>query len=119
MVSSTAAGSPARHDNVRAALDYAALGWPVVPGAVWRDGCFADPMDERPITSPFLRPIDEATTDADVVRKWWSSSGLREPNVFAVTGSGLGAFTVFESLAEAIAGHPRFTGRPTPVLAIQ
>ncbi|KOX11862.1 hypothetical protein ADK67_48265 [Saccharothrix sp. NRRL B-16348] len=70
---------------LQAALDYAALGWPVVPGAIWHDGRFTSPVDERPVTSPCLRPIEEATTDAASVWEWWSVRGLHEPNVFTVT----------------------------------
>jgi hypothetical protein len=102
---------------LQAALDYAALGWPVVPGAVWRDGRFVSPVDERPVTSPCLRPVEEATTDTTSVREWWSVPGLHEPNVFTVTGPDLGAFMVAERLVMALADDPGFAVRPTPVLA--
>lgn len=102
--------------KLQAAIEYAALGWPVVPGAIWHDGHFAHPVDERPVTSPCLRPIEEATTDAAVVREWWSAPGLHAPNVFTVTGSELGAFTVAESLVMALADDPWFAALPTPVL---
>ncbi|WP_158842510.1 bifunctional DNA primase/polymerase [Saccharothrix deserti] len=103
---------------LQAALEYAALGWPVIPGAVWHDGRFADPADEQPVTSPFLRPIDAATTDPALVREWWSAPGLHAPNVLTMTGPGLGAVSVYESLVDAIVDHRWFSTRPTPVLAI-
>jgi hypothetical protein len=103
--------------KLQAALDYAALGWPVVPGAIWCDGRFAHPVDERPVTSPCLRPIEEATTDATLVREWCSVPGLHQPNVFTVTGRGLGAFMVSESPAMALADDVWFAALPTPVLA--
>ncbi|WP_158843882.1 bifunctional DNA primase/polymerase [Saccharothrix deserti] len=106
-----------RQSTLQAALDYAALGWPVIPGAVWHDGRFAHPVDERPVTSPCLRPVEEATTDADVVREWWSAPGLYAPNVFTVTGASLGAFMVAESLVMALADDPWFAALPTPVLS--
>ncbi|MFD0200711.1 MULTISPECIES: hypothetical protein [Saccharothrix] len=53
------------------------------------------------------------------VRALWSVPGLHLPNVLTVTGSRLGAFMVFDSLAEAIARHPAFAARRTPVLAVQ
>lgn len=106
------------HTALQAALDYAALGWPVVPGAVWRDGRFVSPVDERPVTSPCLRPVEEATTDTTSVREWWSVPGLHEPNVFTVTGPDLGAFMVAERLVMALADDPGFAVRPTPVLAL-
>ncbi|MFD0200571.1 MULTISPECIES: bifunctional DNA primase/polymerase [Saccharothrix] len=119
MESSIAPGSPARRDNLQAALDYAALGWPVVPGAVWHGGRFADPVDERPVTSPLLQPVEASTSGTELVRQWWSTPGLHAPNVFTVTGDRLGAFAVFDSLAEAIGKDPWFTARRTPVLAVQ
>ena len=102
-----------------AALDYAEMGWPVIPGAIWHDGHFVDPVDERQVVNPLLLRVERATTDVEEVRALWSVPGLRLPNVLTVTGSSLGAFTVFESLAEAIARHPAFAVRRTPVLAIQ
>lgn len=103
--------------TLQAALDYAGLGLPVLPGAIWHGGHFADPVDGLPVTSPCLRPIEEATTDEALIREWWSAPGLREPNVFGVTGSELGAFAVAESLVMTLADDPRFAARPTPVLA--
>jgi hypothetical protein len=104
-------------EQLTAALDYAALGWPVVPGAVWCDGHFADPVNEQLVTSPCLRPIGEATTDAALVREWWSTPGLRAPNVLTVTGTEVGAFAVAESLTRTLADDPWFAAFPTPVLA--
>ncbi|WP_367131915.1 bifunctional DNA primase/polymerase [Saccharothrix sp. HUAS TT1] len=103
--------------TLQAALSYAELGWPVLPGAVWKDGHFASPVDEQRVTSPCLRPIHEATTNAELVREWWSTPGLHEPNVFMVTGSELGAFAVAESLVMTLADNPWFAAFPTPVLA--
>ncbi|MEU6148476.1 bifunctional DNA primase/polymerase [Actinosynnema sp. NPDC047251] len=104
---------------MQAALSYVELGWPVLPGAIWHDGHFASPVDELPVTNPRLRPIEEATTDADLVREWWSTPGPHAPNVLSLTGSALGAFAVFDTLAESIARHPHFGAGPTPVPAIQ
>ncbi|MFD0201754.1 MULTISPECIES: bifunctional DNA primase/polymerase [Saccharothrix] len=103
--------------TLQAALGYADLGWPVLPGAVWHDGRFADPANENPVANPCLRPLGVATTDAHLVREWWSAPGLHMPNVFTVTGSALGAFMVAEPLVTALADDPRFGARPTPVLA--
>jgi hypothetical protein len=95
--------------TLQAALTYAELGWPVLPGAIWHSGHFADPVDEQPVTSPCLRPIAEATTSADLVREWWSAPGLHEPNVFTVTGTDVGAFAAAESLVMALADDPWFS----------
>ncbi|TQM81265.1 bifunctional DNA primase/polymerase-like protein [Saccharothrix saharensis] len=103
--------------TLQAALAHAELGWPVIPGAIWHDGHFASPVDELPVTSPCLRPIKAATTDAELVREWWSTPGLHQPNVFTVTGPEVGAFAVAESLVMTLADDPWFAGLPTPVLA--
>lgn len=103
---------------LRAAFDYVAMGWPVIPGAVWHHGRFAVPVDGSPVAHPFLRPVQEATTGTGLVEEWWSGAGRHTPNVFTVTGPSLGAFAVFDTLAEVIARHPRFADSPTPVLAV-
>lgn len=103
--------------NFRAALHYAELGWPVLPGATWRDGHFIDPATARQVDSPCLRPVEEATTDAALVREWWQASGSHAPNVLTVTGATLGAFAIAESLAVTLAEDPWFAALPTPVLA--
>ncbi|NUT48659.1 MAG: hypothetical protein HOV94_15330 [Saccharothrix sp.] len=103
--------------TLQAALSYTELGWPVIPGAVWKDGHFADPASEQLVTSPCLRPIEEATTNVELVAQWWSTSGLHTPNVFTVTGPEVGAFAVAGSLVMALADDPWFSKLPTPVLA--
>ncbi|MBB5807365.1 hypothetical protein F4560_007133 [Saccharothrix ecbatanensis] len=109
-------GTPAPTTS-QAALSYAELGWPVLPGAVWHDGHFADPVSGLPVTNPCLRPSEEATTDVALVREWWATPGWREVNVLTVTCSTLGAFAVAEPLVMALADDPWFTALPTPVLA--
>jgi hypothetical protein len=103
--------------TLQAALDYAAFGWPVIPGAIWHEGHFAHPADESPVSDPCLRPIEEATTSTARVREWWSVPGLHLPNVFTVTSARLGSIMVAESLVMDLADNPRFATRPTPVLA--
>ncbi|PSL56497.1 hypothetical protein B0I31_103246 [Saccharothrix carnea] len=94
------------------------MGWPVLPGAIWHNGHFADPVTERRVASPCLASTEEATTDAALVREWWSTPGLHEPNVLTVTGERLGAFAVSESLVMSLADDPWFAALPTPVLAL-
>ncbi|MFJ6674250.1 bifunctional DNA primase/polymerase [Actinosynnema sp. NPDC091369] len=101
----------------QAALDYAEMGWPVLPGAIWHNGHFADPADESRVIDPCLRPSEEATTDARRVREWWSMPGRHQPNVLTVTGTRLGAFMVAENLVMRLTDDPRFAASPTPVLA--
>ncbi|MFD0202818.1 MULTISPECIES: bifunctional DNA primase/polymerase [Saccharothrix] len=102
---------------LQAALSYAEMGWPVLPGAIWHNGHFADPVTERRVANPCLVPTAEATTDAALVREWWSPPGTREPNVLTVTGERLGAFAVSESLVMSLADDSRFAALPTPVPA--
>ncbi|GAA1292148.1 bifunctional DNA primase/polymerase [Saccharothrix xinjiangensis] len=101
-----------------AALEYAALGWPVLPGAVWRGSRFVDPGDGQPTTGAVLRPVEAATTDPGVIHQWWTAAGGQAPAVLTVTGANLGAVSVHQSLAKDITDHPRFSSKPTPVLAL-
>ncbi|MER5265696.1 bifunctional DNA primase/polymerase [Actinosynnema sp. NPDC002837] len=103
--------------TLHAALTYAELGWPVLPGAIWHNGHFADPEDEAPVTDPCLQPSGKATTDVARVREWWSKPGLHQPNILTVTGPRLGAFMVSENLVMALADDARFAAVPTPVMA--
>ncbi|MEU4803073.1 bifunctional DNA primase/polymerase [Actinosynnema sp. NPDC023587] len=105
-------------EELRKALEYAEMGWPVLPGAVWHDGHFVDPANGEPTESAMLRPIDTATTDPDLIHEWWSSDGLQVPAVLGVTGPKLSAVTVYETLAEVILGHKWFATRPTPMLGL-
>ena len=98
----------------QAALDFVEMGWPVLPGAIWHNGHFADPADESRVIDPCLRPSVEATTDARRVREWWSMLGRHQPNVPTVTGPRLGAFMVAENLVMTLADDPRFAASPTP-----
>ncbi|MGI8939934.1 MAG: bifunctional DNA primase/polymerase [Iamia sp.] len=59
-------------DLLSAALDYAAIGWPVLA---------LRPRDKRPATAHGLR---DATTDAEVVRSWWAR--WPDANVGLATG---------------------------------
>ena len=116
MVSSTSDTQPP--DGLEAALEYARLGWPVIPGAVWHEGRFVDPNDGQPTASVTLRPVGSATTDPELIRSWWSESGLHVPTVLGVVGHGLGVVSVYESLVDCIVDHQWFATRPTPVLGI-
>ncbi|RKT52471.1 bifunctional DNA primase/polymerase [Saccharothrix australiensis] len=102
-------------ENLRAALDYAAMGWPVIPGAAWDGGRFVDPATGRPVDQVRLHPVAEATTDVDVVRRWWGAPGGHVPAVLVVTGPSVGVVSIREDQARTIVGHAWFRSRPTPV----
>jgi KaiC/GvpD/RAD55 family RecA-like ATPase len=63
--------------NGRAALKYAALGWPVLPIHTMRGGhcSCADPACEHPAKHPFARfapkGVKNATTDPQTIRRWY------------------------------------------------
>lgn len=100
------------------ALEYARLGWPVIPGAVWHEGRFVDPNNGRSAESIALRPIASATTEPALIKSWWPESGPHVPTVLGVVGHGLGVVSVYESLVDQIVDHRWFVARPTPVLGI-
>ncbi|MFC3998436.1 bifunctional DNA primase/polymerase [Nocardiopsis sediminis] len=87
---------------VDAALEYAALGWPVCRGAAPATGggraCGCDRMG---CPDPGAHPMSaawglEATTDPDTIRRWWSATP--EANVILPTGR---VFDVFDVPAGA------------------
>ncbi|MEU4801313.1 hypothetical protein [Actinosynnema sp. NPDC023587] len=103
---------------LQAALAYAAMDLPVVPGAVWHEGRFVDPITGEPVTRVALQPADTATTDLAQVREWWDTPTRRGQAVLAVVGPKLGAVSIPLSLTERLVRHPWFTTRPTPVVQI-
>ena len=81
-----------------AALEYAAMGWPVCPGAHASDGLdgigLSDPgracsCDRVGCPAPGAHPVSptwqmQASVDSEVVRQWWETRP--EANVILVTG---------------------------------
>src|ERR1051325_10118229 len=102
--------------TMEAALGYAALGWSVLPGAVWSDGALVDPATGDPVDDVALKPRAEATTDVALVREWWSTDGASSPAILCVTGPSFGVVSVGVDRAEAIMAHQWFATRPTPVI---
>ena len=101
---------------VDAALGYAAMGWRVLPGAVWRGGKLIDPATDTEVDDIALRPRHEATTDPDLVREWWNLPDDTGPVVLGVAGASLGFVSARNDRAETITGSRWFAARPTPVL---
>jgi len=75
---------------VDAALEYAALGWPVCRGAQPnREGPRSCTCDRLGCPAPGVHPISaawamEASTDPDTIRRWWSATP--EANIILPTG---------------------------------
>ncbi|OLT11827.1 DNA primase [Actinomadura sp. CNU-125] len=72
-----AAGKAARERTITAALGYAALGWPCVPGAhAPARGDRACSCDRVGCPDPAAHPVSatwglQASVDADVLKRWW------------------------------------------------
>ncbi|HLU95283.1 bifunctional DNA primase/polymerase [Thermobifida alba] len=87
---------------IDAALEYAALGWPVCRGAhPDREGPRACTCDRLGCPAPGAHPTSaawamEASTDPDVIRRWWTA--VPEANIILPTGR---VFDVFDVPASA------------------
>lgn len=84
-------------EGVRAVLEYAELGWPVIPGAhPLREGGRACSCDRVGCPDPGAHPLSpawpiQATTDPATLRRWWENDP--EANVILPTGR---VFDVFD-----------------------
>lgn len=92
----------ARDRMAAAALDYAALGWPVFPGASPHPGgdraCSCDRIG---CPDPAAHPVSaawapQATTDPEVIGRWWAERP--DANIILPTGR---VFDVFDIPADA------------------
>ncbi|ACY99963.1 MULTISPECIES: bifunctional DNA primase/polymerase [Thermomonospora] len=99
--------SAARRQRARgrlraAAKEYAALGWPCVPGArPLFDGDRACSCDRVGCPAPGAHPVSaawaiQATTDLETIKRWWDDD--RQPNIILPTGR---VFDVFDVPAAA------------------
>lgn len=92
-------------EGVRAVLEYAELGWPVIPGAhPLREGGRACSCDRVGCPDPGAHPLSpawpiQATTDPATLRRWWENDP--EANVILPTGRVFDVFDVPASVGSA------------------
>ncbi|RKT53022.1 bifunctional DNA primase/polymerase [Saccharothrix australiensis] len=101
------------------ALECAERGWPVIPGASWLDGAYVDPVLGHERDALSLCPPDMATTDEDLVRRWWPVLASRlERSVLVVTQPNLVAVVVEADRARRVVGSEAFRANPTPAVLV-
>ncbi|MEV5326575.1 bifunctional DNA primase/polymerase [Nonomuraea sp. NPDC052634] len=111
-----------RPTRIETVLEYAAMGWPVVPGAhPLRQGPRACSCDRLGCPDPGAHPLSpawhlQATTDAAVLTRWWQNEP--ETNIILPTGR---VFDVFDvPLAAGLSALTRIDAagaHPGPVAA--
>ncbi|MBP2477600.1 hypothetical protein JOF53_006472 [Crossiella equi] len=81
-------------ESLKAALAYADLGLPVLPGTAW-DGCwFRHPFSGA--TAPALQPLmppTGATTSEGTLRAWWGCARWFSPTVLLQSGAAFDVLT--------------------------
>lgn len=94
-------------------------GWPVVPGALWHNDNYMDPVFGREWESLELCPADMAVTDEDLVRLWWPVLPSRlMRSTLVVTVADLVAVALELDRAEHLVTLKAFTADPTPVVVV-
>ncbi|WP_447003529.1 hypothetical protein ACRAKI_28235 [Saccharothrix isguenensis] len=96
-----------------------ARGWPVVPGALWIDETYVDPVTNLDCESLALCLPAMATSDPELVRRLWPvlEEGVTR-STLAVLGPALVAFAVRPERARHVMTSARFRAAPTPVVML-
>ena len=89
----------APENNLDWALLYAAKGWPIFPAhTIGHNGicsCSHGADCQSPGKHPMtLRGCKDATTDAEIIRKWWGISGSPHANIGLATGERAGLLVI-------------------------
>lgn len=101
------------------ALECVARGWAVVPGARWVGDTYVDPVTNFGRDSLALCSPRGATTDPDVVRRWWATAdGGVMRSVLAVVGPALSAVGIEPGRAGAVVESESFRAAPTPLVLL-
>ncbi|WP_433269519.1 hypothetical protein ACQPZF_07200 [Actinosynnema sp. CS-041913] len=108
-----------RSSGLESALECVARGWPVVPGALWVDGTYVDPVTGFDGDSLALCSPGKATLDPKVVRRLWPvlEEGVTR-SALAVLGR-MAAVAVQPGRARRVIESGAFQASRTPVVLMR
>ncbi|WP_433271803.1 hypothetical protein ACQPZF_13865 [Actinosynnema sp. CS-041913] len=105
--------------GLECALACVERGWPVIPGALWHNDNYMDPVFGREWESLELCPADMAVTEEGWVRRWWPVLPSRlMRSTLVVTAANLVGVALELERAERIVKRAAFTDDPTPVVVV-
>jgi hypothetical protein len=106
-----------QEESFRAALGYAANGWPVLPGSTWNGKRFVVPGTTK--TTEGLRPTvprNYATLNVETITSWWAAYDTLVPSVLIRSG---GVFQLIKTpinLGRLVAQSKIFKQNAGPVI---
>ena len=106
-------------NGLETALECVERGWPVVPGALWIDDTYVDPVtnsgcDALALSSPAMATLDPA----EVRRLWPVSDGGVARSALTVLGALITAVVVEPEPARRVVESEAFRASPTPVVML-
>lgn len=106
-------------NGLESALECVARGWAVVPGALWIDETYVDPVTGFDRDSLALCSPGQATSDPGLVRRWWPvpDEGVTR-SVLAVVGPALAAVAIEPERAQGVVESEAFRAAPTPIVLL-
>lgn len=104
-------------EQEKAAVLYAAHGWPVLPGSTWNGRRYVVPATLK-VTNG-LRPWvarNLASADVATVTRWWSADTRLAPSVLLLTGEAFNLVSVAFELAQDVLATTAFLDNAGPVM---
>jgi hypothetical protein len=106
-----------RSEQEKAAVLYAAHGWPVLPGSTWNGRRYVVPATLK--VTDGLRPWvarNLASSDVGTVARWWSADTRLAPSVLLLTGGAFNLVSVAFELAQDVLATTTFLNNAGPVM---
>lgn len=106
-----------RSEVEKAAVLYAEHGWPVLPGSTWNGRRYVIPGTLK--VTDGLRPSvarNLASSDIDIVNRWWSADARLVPSVLLRSGDVFGLVAVAFELAYEAMTTTEFRSHAGPVM---